>query len=156
MRTSEIQAKCGTPHQRFQFDLGSMGIRYCSRCNSIKDLSDFTYIESRGYYNNTCKNCKSEWMRTDRIKNPSRYKNHDLKMYGIDLNKYNEILIKQNGSCAICNKQISSQGRMLHVDHNHTTGKVRGLLCGNCNTGIGKLGEDEKVLSAAIEYLRRV
>lgn len=93
-------------------------------------------------------------MRLDRLANPRRYINHDLKKYGINLTVYNLLLRKQNGVCAICGKPESTKKKRLHVDHCHRTSKVRGLLCNNCNTGIGKLGEDVRILEAAIRYIR--
>lgn len=85
---------------------------------------------------------------------PERYRNHDLRVYGITSKDYDRMSEKQGGVCAICKKPEKSKNGRLCVDHCHLTGKVRGLLCGNCNTGIGKLGEDIAVLEAAIRYIR--
>jgi hypothetical protein len=77
--------------------------------------------------------------------------------YGITLEEYTRLLDKQKGLCAICGKPPkggSPTNQRLHVDHNHTTGKVRGLLCKNCNTAIGFLGEDLSRIEASIRYLR--
>ena len=80
------------------------------------------------------------------------YRNNNLKRrYNITLEEYNILFEKQNGKCAICNKkQINKQ---LAVDHDHNTGKVRGLLCQNCNTGIGKFKDNPKLLLKAKAYL---
>lgn len=79
--------------------------------------------------------------------------------YGITLIEYEEMCAKQNGRCAIC-KQVQehpdrwkSPYRRLRVDHDHVTGKVRGLLCHHCNAGIGHLKDDPDVLRAAVRYL---
>ena len=66
---------------------------------------------------------------------------------------------QQGGVCAICKKPEKSkwnteQPMLLAVDHDHETGRVRGLLCNNCNTGLGKFMDDPDLLSSAIEYLR--
>lgn len=77
--------------------------------------------------------------------------------YGITLEEYNRLIDKQNGLCAICGnppKGGSPTNQRLHVDHDHTTGKVRGLLCKNCNTAIGFLGEDLSRIEASIRYLK--
>lgn len=74
-----------------------------------------------------------------------------LRKYGINLKEYNELVLSQNNKCAICKQE--ELGKSLAVDHNHETGEVRGLLCEDCNRGIGILKEDIKRLSAAIEYL---
>jgi hypothetical protein len=65
-----------------------------------------------------------------------------------------ELYIKQNGLCAICFKECSS-GKRLAVDHNHISGKIRGLLCSNCNTSLGGFMDNEKLLINVVEYLRK-
>lgn len=81
------------------------------------------------------------------------------KRYGIGVQEYKELLDKQEGNCAICGKHSSSvftkgkEGFELCVDHCHDTGKVRGLLCENCNTGIGKLNDSIDLLQKAMNYL---
>ena len=72
--------------------------------------------------------------------------------YNITLEEYDRLLDEQDGVCAICGG-INSNGRRLSVDHDHDTGKIRGLLCGNCNVGIGHLQDDPEVLAAAIGYI---
>jgi hypothetical protein len=87
----------------------------------------------------------------------TKYKNR----YGITVKEYNTMLAKQGGVCAICKEKESSISRWhsktirLAVDHNHTTGVVRGVLCNRCNRGIGYLNDDITILRAAIEYLER-
>lgn len=61
--------------------------------------------------------------------------------------------VEQEGRCAICNRTEEEAGSTFHLDHCHTTGKLRGLLCGKCNRGIGYLNDDVKLLSSAIDYL---
>lgn len=74
-----------------------------------------------------------------------RYKNE----YGITVKDYDTMLQTQNNRCAICYKSSNT----LCVDHNHVTGKVRGLLCKKCNIGIGCLNDDAEILANAIKYL---
>ena len=74
--------------------------------------------------------------------------------YGISRSDYNEWFHSQNGACGICNIHQSELKNSLAVDHDHETGKVRGLLCTTCNTGLGKLGDSIEGLEAAIEYLK--
>ena len=76
--------------------------------------------------------------------------------YGITSTEYDRILASQNGVCACC--YASSPGRQhktFNVDHCHTTGKVRGLLCYSCNIGLGHLGDDFQSVSNAITYLSK-
>ncbi len=77
--------------------------------------------------------------------------NHLKKMYGIDQKDYDEILEKQNGVCAVCGKKDAP----LCVDHNHISGKVRGILCRKCNSAIGLLQDDKEIVKRAFEYLEK-
>lgn len=72
--------------------------------------------------------------------------------YGITKAEYDLLCASQDFSCAICDDQILHPQR-LHVDHDHTTGEIRGLLCGKCNRGIGLLRDDPIILEKAIKYL---
>jgi hypothetical protein len=72
------------------------------------------------------------------------------KKYGISLAEYEAASVIRNNNCDICSKKVKS----LHVDHNHTTGKVRGYLCGSCNRGLGLLQESSMVLEKALMYLK--
>jgi hypothetical protein len=79
---------------------------------------------------------------------------HYLRKYGITRAQRDEMLVAQDGKCLIC--ETSNWGKKgPAVDHCHTTGRVRGLLCGNCNTMIGLAHEDPAILLKAIEYLKR-
>lgn len=86
----------------------------------------------------------------------SRRRNTSLKKkFGLNYNQYQAILEEQNHRCFICNELEVAENRTLSVDHDHTTGKVRGLLCTNCNTALGKLKDNINYLQRAIEYLKR-
>jgi hypothetical protein len=76
-----------------------------------------------------------------------------LKRYNLTPAQYAEMIYIQRNRCAICGKP--AEGKSLHIDHNHTTGKVRGLLCHNCNVLIGHAKEDREILLSAIGYLNR-
>jgi hypothetical protein len=75
------------------------------------------------------------------------------KKYGITLEQYNAMFAKQNGCCVICNTHQSELEKGLAVDHCHTTGKVRGLLCNNCNLMLGFAKDNVNSLLSAIRYL---
>lgn len=85
--------------------------------------------------------------------NKDKWLSKHLERYNITLEEYNELLYKQDNSCAICGEHESNLTKKMHVDHCHTTGKVRGLLCHSCNTGIGHLKEDKNIMLKAMEYL---
>ncbi len=77
--------------------------------------------------------------------------NYYLWRFGISLIEVRQKIADQNGCCEICNLACDK----LEVDHNHTTGRVRGMLCPNCNTGFGLLKEDADILSNAIKYTQK-
>lgn len=82
----------------------------------------------------------------------SHHRNYTLlKAYGITLEEYNEILKKQDNKCVICGKKSIK----LVVDHDHETGKVRGLLCNQCNTALGLFQEDILTLQKSIDYISK-
>lgn len=74
------------------------------------------------------------------------------KNYNITLADYDQMFAQQRGRCKICAKK-EKRGRRLSVDHNHQTGRVRGLLCNRCNTGLGKFCDNSEILVKAAEYL---
>jgi len=71
--------------------------------------------------------------------------------YGISLREYRDLFETQNGVCAICGRGAGK--RNLHVDHCHKTGRIRALLCSNCNSTLGKVRDDINILNKLIEYL---
>ena len=113
------------------------------------------YATNKKYPESRCRDC-------DRARTKTYHKNnrdkvikqqlisHRRRQYGISEEQYNNMILSQNNICAICNKPSS---KTLHIDHDHETGKVRGLLCSSCNTAIGLFKEDIDSLSAAIKYL---
>lgn len=76
-----------------------------------------------------------------------------LKKYNMTQDDYEELLLKQNNSCAICGISSKDYKESLHVDHCHNTGIVRGLLCFKCNTVLGKVNDDVGILQKAIKYI---
>lgn len=120
------------------------GRKKCSHCLREYDISHFAFKKqaSDGYCGH-CRTCARD--------SALRSK------YGISLKDYETMLVEQGSRCACCNKHISEclrKGEInLHVDHDHTTGKVRGLLCCNCNTLIGKLKDDIDTAARVISYL---
>jgi len=80
----------------------------------------------------------------------------NIRRFGLSLDAYQTLLQVQNGRCAICGRLPEEQrGRsVLSVDHDHVAGRVRGLLCNNCNRGLGLLGDTFERIEAACKYLR--
>jgi hypothetical protein len=112
----------------------------CSTCKVYKKLSNFHKDKSRVDGHETrCKQCRSI--------------NHRKKTYDISDEDFQSMLKHQDNKCAIC-KTTFSEGT-ANVDHSHSTGKVRELLCSACNMGIGYLKENETTLLSAIEYINK-
>lgn len=139
----------------------------------MKSLNDFHADRHRADgRTGICKSCKSayhrQWHLANREKqiarqkqwnrdNPERRRLNALKRhlrlkFGITLDEYQAINDRQGGVCAICGQPCASGNRLV-VDHDHATGKVRGLLCSLHNRSIGAFGDDPEMLIAAAEYL---
>lgn len=139
-------------------------IRYCIRCKKESLFS------SKGQYQ--CKECVcemtkeyqnnnkiiiSEKMKIKRKEDPNYSRKHVYKKkYNITIEDYDKLLISQNYKCAICKSSSSGRGNNLFdVDHCHTTGKIRGLLCIKCNMGLGSFKDNKTSLEEAINYLTK-
>jgi len=113
---------------------------------------------------NNLKSRKKNWPKWKDKANQTRragYREKYLaRLYGISQAEFDAILVKQGGRCAICQTQNpgvhgrKTDGENWHVDHNHQSGKVRGLLCFACNVGIGHLKDDPVLVKAALNYLQ--
>jgi hypothetical protein len=153
----------------------------CGHCKEVKPLSGFyknqcrckqcdAYKHSQYMKTDAGKKCKkeisrkyeqnnklvcSERKRNYTKKHPDETKSYFLtKNYGITLGKYNLMLFTQNGLCAICrNLSKDKRKKYLCVDHDHQTGKNRGLLCSKCNIGVGQFNDSAENLRRAAEYL---
>ncbi len=92
-------------------------------------------------------------VRERRAAAPKRHADYELmRKYGLTRQEWDDLLIAQTGRCAICSTPLIGD-RDPHVDHDHETGVVRGLLCSGCNLGLGHFKDDVDRLSAAIRYL---
>jgi hypothetical protein len=103
---------------------------------------------------------RAAYSKAHRKMNKDYYRNSDLKRsFGITLEQYNEILSEQNGVCSICSQPERSMRRgslkLLAVDHCHSTGKIRELLCSKCNPMLGYAGDSPELLEKAAAYLRK-
>ena len=147
----------------------------CPRCKKQKKTSDFskcsTHKDGLSYY---CRKCRCELTKAAYRKNPTRAiaasrawraknraRHNDYAMthkHGITREEYDEKLKAQNDVCAICGQAETRRNKngvyRLHIDHDHETGRIRALLCHNCNAGLGHFKDDPKLLEAAAAYLR--
>ena len=142
-------------------------LRTCNTCGvealDLTWLSYLFYYKKRNYnpryietnYENKCKQCKHLYS----LNRKDIQRNQDLiRNYGITYNDYKDMYAEQNGECAICKSHYTLEGyksEKLHVDHCHSTGKVRGLLCHKCNTALGLLKDNTQNLLNAIDYIKQ-
>jgi hypothetical protein len=136
-----------------------MKTKLCSRgCGPAKPLSAFPKnATKKDGHDSECLRCKHARMNTAEARLAARLRLIARK-YGLTKEQYEALALKQCNLCAICGepeKKTNEFGEPLPlaVDHDHTTGKVRGLLCGPCNKGIGLLGDTEDRLHRAWLYL---
>lgn len=130
-------------------------MKTCSECGAAKPTSEFGIArDRRDGLNNRCKPCNREQARAWRLNNKWRERLRALQRYGMTPEDYDRIFVEQGGRCAICGGVESGPRTVhLHVDHCHDTGHIRGLLCNNCNRGLGLLGDSMSSVLAALVYL---
>jgi hypothetical protein len=134
-------------------------VRECRKCGTSKPLDEYYQNKQTGRPSGyTCKECTKQAVRgrLERIAHqvPELQRGYDLKRrYGITADEYDRLLLKQGGACAICDGPPGGKGKYFHVDHCHGSGAIRGLLCNNCNRGLGQLRERAEIVRAAIAYL---
>lgn len=134
----------------------------CTKCGETKQLEDFyQQPDCKDGRQGSCKACdnvrtkawKAAHPESERATNRKRY----LRVtYGITPEQYDDLLEAQRGRCACCGTDEPGGRRRntFHVDHDHKTGRVRGLLCHSCNIGIGALGDTLEGVERAAAYLR--
>ena len=135
----------------------------CVNCKQDLPTKRFNKnLNKKSGFQSWCTRCRSKANakrnKERRHKDPISYrkliKRRELKYkYGITLETYYELVKIQTGRCAICN-DVPKKKKLLCVDHDHKTGEVRGLLCHNCNTGLGFFNDTPEFLQRAIKYLK--
>jgi hypothetical protein len=147
----------------------------CRVCGEVLTEKNWYWYfnESRDHISLICKTCwckrKRDWNKNNPLKakaithrahlnhkEEDREKNY-LRSYGITIKDYNELFLKQDGKCAVCGSETVGRktDKNFIIDHDHKTGKVRGLLCHKCNAILGMAQDNIKIFEEAIEYLRR-
>lgn len=126
----------------------------CGKCGQVKALREMSKSAM-----GTCKRCRTAAVRAWAAANPSEWErskraSHLRRKYGLSIAEVEEMLARQGGVCAICGSAgPDSRGFRPHIDHCHKSGKVRGVLCGRCNAGLGSFCDNTATLRAAIAYL---
>lgn len=117
-------------------------MRVCSNCKCKKSLEEFPNDKARPLGKaHRCKSCKRNDDERDRLK----------RDYNLTQEELSSLCKSQNNACKICNRSFDNCLRA--IDHDHITGRVRGLLCSECNTGLGKFKDNPDLLKKAFDYL---
>lgn len=133
-------------------------MKTCTRCRETKPLDQFhKRARSKDGLTSRCGPCRSQEVREYRVKYPEKVIEYGRtsnlrKAFGITVAEYEALLAEQSGGCGICGKTCTT-GRRLAVDHDHETGRVRGLLCSRCNRGIGLFFDSAEHLRKAADYV---
>lgn len=137
----------------------------CTKCGIEKQIDNFSiHTRSSGKisYRSQCKECVSKdnlkryYNKGGKEGQAHRSRKFNLKKYGLTVEDYDNLFEEQEGKCLICGSKEAGRANVayrLFVDHCHSTGKVRGLLCHNCNAGLGHFKDSEELLNKAIRYL---
>jgi len=156
-------------------------MKTCTKCNTEKPLDKYGVDKTtKDGYRYSCKECynaqqreyannnkdliksrnaakaeqRKAYYQSDRGKESSR-RSHLKRKYDITLEEYNELLEQQNNKCKICNtEETSERNEFLSVDHEHSSGRIRGLLCNTCNRALGLFQDSSEVLQNALIYLQ--
>lgn len=121
---------------------------FCIHCGLTKPAIDFYMQKQRNKLRSICRECNKKAKRRRATAENTR-KWHLSTIYGITVEQYTEMYENQAQECKICH----AWQPLLRIDHNHKTGKIRGLLCNECNIGLGVFEEDIDILKSAIKYL---
>lgn len=178
MKNNKTCRDCGKskPAAQFSSDKRAKGglKTHCKNCQRIRERIYWQRYNAR--HGARRAKMQREWKETnrDKVRNYARRFYHKRRTeqpeimymerrsqrlkrtYGITSEQYEALLTKQNGRCAICGiSQTNQQKGKLHVDHDHKTNAVRGLLCSGCNLGLGTVNDQIKTLKAMITYLQQ-
>lgn len=139
--------------------------KYCRRCDTDKPITEYVLrseprkglrawcntcrrLQVKDYYHGYCVNTPEGIAKFKK----KRRSNYLQRKYGISMEDFDRLLSDQDGACAICGK---TNVRALHVDHDHDTNRIRGILCSPCNRALGAFGDSIGLLTSAVDYLTR-
>lgn len=134
-------------------------VKFCGHCKQTLSLSLFAKNKAKkDGLQERCTPCRAKHHQETKHNRPKpttkQKRKYLMSSYGLTEDEFSKMLKEQNHSCAIC--KTTDWGRPSpSIDHCHTTGKVRGLLCNNCNRGLGLLKDSQEIIENAIKYLTR-
>jgi len=146
-------SKCGMskPHTLEFFRGPRSTCRSCEAAQALKRWREKSSVASGG--NEAWAKRRREYYYSEAGRRS--YRRFHLKQnFGLTLEEYEELLRSQEGVCALCSTDKPKGRGAFHVDHDHLTGLIRGLLCHACNSGLGSLGDDPVRVARAVKYLR--
>jgi hypothetical protein len=130
--------------------------RHCCRCKNRMPLENFSRSGGAGRLNSRCRPCHAEYTKSHYLANTDYYKEKAIRnrparhiAYGLTDAAFQRLLDNHSGCCGICGQDVDP----LVIDHDHSNGRVRGLLCGNCNRGLGFFKDTPDYLRSAAAYL---
>jgi hypothetical protein len=148
-----------------------MKTKLCPNCKELLSVSAFNKSNRRDGFQTYCRACHNKMQRKKYAEDPAakvkrqlranRRKERDpfvarkaelKRLYGITFDDYIKMFIQQGEVCAICKNKCKTK-KMLSVDHDHKTGKIRGLLCNRCNAALGMLRDDPTIIKRALYYI---
>lgn len=130
-------------------------MKTCTKCGKSQSQDEFHLsTDKKDKKSSHCKTCKKIYAVNLLNRVPNYYRKSNLKKrQGMTPALYQELYDHREGCCWICDTHENKFKKKLSVDHDHSTGKIRGLLCVNCNLGIGSFREDSSRMYAAVYYL---
>ncbi|NMO53499.1 recombinase [Actinoplanes sp. TBRC 11911] len=151
VRSEQSRRKRGVQERRQSTEPVPPGSKWCPDCDTIKPLAEFAQTKSKASgYHSYCLPChNARGIETNIRLHGSSREYHLRRRYGIGQAEFDELVAEQGGVCAICGGPDPQ-----HVDHDHRTGWVRGILCFNCNGGLGQFRDSPEFLAGAITYLK--
>jgi hypothetical protein len=150
-RSEQSRRRRGIKAQRRSTESIQPGSKWCPDCGEVKALSEFARTKaSASGYHSYCLPCHAARGNETRMRLYGGSREYHLRRrYGVGQAEFDEMLAEQGGVCAICGAADPQ-----HVDHDHRTGWVRGILCFNCNGGLGQFRDNPEFLAGAITYLK--
>jgi len=155
-------------------DLHRIGKKICGKCKQERSLTEFNGDKNSPDKKSwQCKKCRADYRRSERVRARTsvynkKYAKENLDLirqkerrnnlkykFGLTVQQYDKMFQDQGGECKICSIAQSQLKKKLCVDHNHDTGRIRGLLCDSCNRAMGLLKESIPVIEKIIDYLKK-
>lgn len=137
--------------------------KMCSKCGSEKPITEFhkdkNSLDGHVYWCKVCVTANGRRHHTRRMQEDPSYalakrSSYIKNRHGLVLEEYEKMILDQGCECFLCQEELELSGSGTHLDHSHKTGKLRKMLCTNCNRGLGHFKDNPEVLERAARYLR--